>query len=108
MKRRSDPKEYDVFVTGHPSYDHPVLQVYLEESWPGWWSSEEKDKVVSSLIAEPDPQKQSALIRQLQAIQWREVPCIKCGEAFRLNSRRNELKGYTNPPDWFFWNSWLG
>ena len=40
--------------------------------------------------------------------QWREVPCIKCGEAFRLNSRRNELKGYNNPPDWFFWNSWLG
>ena len=27
---------------------------------------------------------------------------------FRLSSRRNELKGYENPPDWFFWNAWLG
>jgi peptide/nickel transport system substrate-binding protein len=108
VKRRSDSKEYDVFVTGHPSYDHPALQVYLEASWPGWWVSDEKDRIVNGILSEIDPQKQNALIRQLQATQWQEVPCIKCGEGFRLSSRRNELKGYENPPDWFFWNAWLG
>ena len=81
VKRRSDSKEYDVFVTGHPSYDHPALQVYLEASWPGWWVSDEKDRIVNGILSEIDPQKQNALIRQLQATQWQEVPCIKCGEA---------------------------
>jgi peptide/nickel transport system substrate-binding protein len=108
VKRRSDPKEYDVFVTGHASYEHPVTQVYLEASWPGFWASEEKDRIVGELIAETDPQKQHALIRQLQAVQWKEVPCIKVGEGFSLRSRRNELKGLDPFPDWFFWNAWLG
>jgi peptide/nickel transport system substrate-binding protein len=108
VKRRSDPKEYDVFVTGHASYEHPVTQVYLEASWPGFWASEEKDRIVGELIAETDPQKQNALIRQLQAVQWKEVPCIKVGEGFSLRSRRNELKGLDPFPDWFFWNAWLG
>jgi peptide/nickel transport system substrate-binding protein len=108
VKRRGDPKEHDVFVTGHPSYNHPVLQVYLEASWPGWWVSEEKDKIVNGILSETDPSKQNELIKQLQAIQWREVPCIKCGEALALRSRRNELQGFVDPPDWFFWNAWLG
>ncbi len=108
VKRRSDFKEYDVFVTGHPSYDHPVGQVYLEASWPGWWVNEEKDKLVNSIMAEADPGKTLGLIKQLQALQWRDVPCIKCGEAFALQARRTELKGYETPPAWFFWNAWLG
>ena len=108
VKRRSDSKEYDVFVTGHPSYDHPVLQVYLEAGWPGWWVSEEKDRIVNAIMSEPDSQKQMPLVQQLQAVQWNEVPNIKAGEGFALRSRRNELKGYDNPPDWFFWNVWLG
>jgi peptide/nickel transport system substrate-binding protein len=107
VKRRSQPAEYDVFITGHPSYDHPILQVYLEASWPGFWVSEEKDKAVNAILSESDPQRQQSLIDQLQAIQWREVPCIKCGEGFTLRARRNRMKGYNNPPDWFFWNSWL-
>ncbi len=108
VKRPSDFKEYDVFVTGHPSYDHPVGQVYLEASWPGWWVNEEKDKLVNSIMAEADPGKTLGLIKQLQALQWRDVPCIKCGEAFALQARRTELKGYETPPAWFFWNAWLG
>jgi peptide/nickel transport system substrate-binding protein len=108
VKRRSDSKEYDVFVTGHPSYNHPVLQVYLEASWPGWWANEEKDRIVNAIMGEPDPQKTNELVRQLQALQWQDVPCIKCGEAFALRSYRNNLKGYVDPPDMFFWNAWLG
>src|SRR3712207_8768321 len=44
-RRRSDPKEYDVHVTGHSSYVHPVMQPYLATSWPGWWESAEKDRL---------------------------------------------------------------
>jgi peptide/nickel transport system substrate-binding protein len=96
IKRRGDPAEYDIFSGGHPSFAHPVLQVYLAPTWPGWWASEEKDKIVGNLIAEPDPEKQKALVRQLQATQWRELPCIKVGEGFNFQSRRNELNGYAN------------
>lgn len=108
VKRRSDPKEYDVFVTGHEAFSHPVLQPYLASNWPGFWENAQRDQLVSQIFAEPDPQKVNELVGQLQALQWEEVPCIKVCEYFLLQSRRNELKGYGAPTDWYFWNAWLG
>lgn len=107
VKRRADPKEYDVFVTGHPAFDHPVLQVYLEAGWPGWWASADKDKVVNAILGEPDIEKQKALVKQLQAIQWREVPCVKAGEGLALRAHGPMLQNYNNFVDWYFWNTWL-
>ncbi len=46
VKRRSDPKEYDAFVTAQESYTHPVLKPYLRRVGPAsgrtrsgtsWW-----------------------------------------------------------------------
>jgi peptide/nickel transport system substrate-binding protein len=107
-KRRSDPKEYDVFVTAHSGFDHPIIQPFNAAGWPGWWVSERRDKVVSDMFAEADPQKAMALIRQLQALFYEEVPALKLVEYYQLQARRNELKGYDDRPDWFFWNAALG
>ena len=106
-RRRSDPKEYDVHVTGHSSYVHPVMQPYLAAGWPGWWVSEEKDKLVSAIMAETDEKKAMDLIRQLQRVHYTEVPGIKYGEYFTLRARSNKVKGMDNPSDWFFWNTWI-
>ena len=106
-KRRVDSKEYDVFVTAHEAYSHPVLQPYVGSAWPGWWANEEKDRIAAGIMAETDPQKQMDWIRQLQALQYRDVPCLKYGEYFVLRARSNRLMGTVNPSDPFFWNAWL-
>jgi peptide/nickel transport system substrate-binding protein len=108
VKRRSDPKEYDVFVTGHESFNHPILQPYLAPSWPGFWESAERDQLVSSMFSEPDPAKVVDLVRQLQELQWREVPCIKVCEYGKLQSASKKLQGYEPKTDAFFWNVALG
>jgi peptide/nickel transport system substrate-binding protein len=104
VKRRSDSKEYDVFVTGHESFNHPILQPYLASSWPGFWENEERDQIVSSMFAEPDPAKVVALVGKLQELQWREVPCIKVCEYGKLQSASKKLQGYQPKTDAFFWN----
>jgi len=106
-KRRVDSKEYDVFVTAHSAYTHPVLQPYIASSWPGWWTNEEKDKLASAIMAETDPPKQLELIKQLQRLQYTDVPGIKYGEYFVLRARSNKVMGTENPSDTFFWNAWL-
>ena len=106
-KRRSDSKEYDVFVTAHEAFAHPMIQPYMAAGWPGWWVNEQKDKLIGDIFAEADEQKQMGLIKQLQALQWEDVPCIKLVEYFQLHARRNELQGYDERPDWFFWNAGL-
>jgi peptide/nickel transport system substrate-binding protein len=104
VKRRSDPKEYDVFVTGHESFNHPILQPYLASSWPGFWENTERDQIVSSMFSEPDPAKVVDLVGKLQELQWREVPCIKICEYGKLQSASKKLQGYQPKTDAFFWN----
>jgi peptide/nickel transport system substrate-binding protein len=107
VKRRSDPKEYDIFVTGHASFDHPILQPYLASGWPGFWDNAERDQIVSAMFAEPDPAKVVDLVKKLQELQWREVPCIKICEYGKLQSASKKLQGYQPKTDAFFWNAAL-
>ena len=107
VRSRADSKEYDVFVTAHESYSHPVLQPYVASGWPGWWENAEKDKVAAAMMAETDPAKMVEHTRALQRLQYTDVPCVKYGEYFALRARSNKVKGTENPSDWFFWNAWL-
>jgi peptide/nickel transport system substrate-binding protein len=107
IKRRADPKEYEMFSGAHPSYIHPALQAYVAPTWPGWWESETKDKIINDMLSEPDQSRQRELTRQLQAQQWKDLPCIKVGEGFNFQSRSNDLNGYANWTRWYFWNTWL-
>ena len=107
VKRRSDSKEYDIFVTAHESYAHPVLQPFVGDTWPGWWTMPEKNEVAAKIMAETDEQKQLDLIKQLQRLFYTDVPAIKYGEYFVLRARSNKVMGTTNPSDPYFWNAWL-
>jgi peptide/nickel transport system substrate-binding protein len=107
VSRRSKPDQYDVFITGHESYGHPLQQPFLDANWPGFWDSAEKDKLVGELIAETDQAKAMDLIRRLQALVYAEVPFVKLAEGFLLRVTRKELQGYSNPADFYFWNAWL-
>ena len=107
VSRRSKPEEYDVFITGHESYGHPLQQPFLDEKWPGFWSNAEKDKIVGDLIAETDDAKAAELVKRLQALIYSDVPFVKLEEGFLLRVGRKELQGYTNPSDFYFWNAWM-
>jgi len=107
VKRRSDPKEYDVFVTAHTSYQHPIIQPFFADGWPGWWTNAEKNDLAAKLMAETDEKKQMELITQLQRLFYSDVPGVKYGEYFVLRARSNKVTGTTNPPDPYFWNAWL-
>jgi len=83
---------------------HPILLSYLDGTWPGWWTAEKKNQLVSQMLAEPNPEKQKTLVRALQQVLWEDVPWIRCGETFGLRAIRQEIVGYENPPNWYFWN----
>lgn len=107
VSRRSKPDQYDAFITGHESYGHPLVQPFLDDKWPGFWANDQKDKIVSDLIAETDQTRAKQLIDQLQTLIYQDVPFVKLEEGFLLRVSTNKLQGYTNPADFYFWNSWL-
>jgi peptide/nickel transport system substrate-binding protein len=107
VKRRSDSKEYDIFVTAHESYAHPVLQPFMGDIWPGWWSNPEKNELAAKIMAETDEKKQAENIKTLQRLFYTDVPGVKYGEYFVLRARSTKVMGTINPSDPYFWNAWL-
>lgn len=107
VQQRSQKDAWDIFITGHPSYNHPILQVFLPDTWPGWWSNARKDELMTAIIEEPDAAKQKEYIAELQELWWSEASMIKVCEGATLRGYRTRLKGYNNPTDWFFWNAWF-
>ncbi|MDI3339858.1 MAG: ABC transporter substrate-binding protein [Sphaerobacter sp.] len=104
---RSQRDAWDIFITGHESYSHPILQPFLNESWPGFWSNPKKDELMTKIIEEPDPDKQMEYIAQLQHLWWEDAAMIKVCEGATLRGYRKRLKGWVDPADWFFWNVWF-
>jgi ABC-type transport system substrate-binding protein len=56
------------------------------------------------MIAASDDATLKSAIDSWTQVLWEEMPLVKVGDNFVLRAHRNEMKGYGNMPDWFFWN----
>ena len=108
VQRRAKPELHDIFVTGHDTPNHPLLQPFMNPAWPGWWDTPERTRLYSALFAETDEKKAHALVEDMERLVMKEVPYVKIGEYFALRGTRKELKGYINPVHFILWNCWLG
>jgi peptide/nickel transport system substrate-binding protein len=104
VENRSKPEVYEIFLTGHSSYSHPATQPFNDKEWPGFWDNAEKDRILSDMLAATDPEQQQGFIDEYQNLIYAEMPFVKCGDYYFLRAARAEVQGYSNFPDWFFWN----
>jgi peptide/nickel transport system substrate-binding protein len=105
--RRATTDTWDVFVTGFPTFYHPATDIYLDSKWPGFWESEERDRLLADFVSAVDLERQQELWSQIQQVFWDEVPIYLLGDYFNLSGQRSDVRGYANLPDKFFWNVWL-
>jgi peptide/nickel transport system substrate-binding protein len=108
VKTRSQRDAWDIFITGHESYQHPVLQPYMNPTWPGFWENAQRDQLVQQLMGETDEARIKELARELDRVWWEDAVMIKVCEGATLRGYTKKLQGYANLPDWFFWNCWFG
>lgn len=108
VQRRAEPALWDIFITHSPFLPDPALIAPLPASYPGWWASEEKEKLLVSLNTEMDPQKRVAIWSDLQKLIYDEAPFYKVGDFSALSAKSPHLQGFT-PSAWpYFWNAHLG
>jgi peptide/nickel transport system substrate-binding protein len=108
VKRRNNPKEYDVFTTGIGAAYDPTHHVYLTPSWPGWTTDEGIQKIQQELARETDPKKRMALWEQQTRQFYEKVPVIRYGDLFGLRAARNTVKGFNESTERVrFYNVWL-
>lgn len=108
VKRRNNPKEYDVFTTGMGVFFDPTHHIYLGPNWPGWTSDEEFLKLNAELARETDPKRRYALWEQETKLFYEKVPVIRYGDLFGLRAMRNTVKGFNEKTERVrFYNVWL-
>lgn len=104
VQNRSDPTAQEIFLTGFSQYSHPATQPFNDAAWPGFWESDAKDQVLSDMLAASDDEALASSIDAYTELIYEEMPLAKIGDNFVLRAHREEMKGYGDMPDWFFWN----
>jgi len=104
VERRADPTAYEIFLTGHSQYSHPATQPFNDPAWPGFWENPDNATAVDKMIAAASDEELQTAIDEWTTLIWSDMPFVKVGDNFVLRARRQEVQGYQNQPDWYFWN----
>ncbi len=109
LSRRAKKDLWDIFLTGFsPSFD-PTGVIFFANAWPGFYESKAMDGFLSKWgeTAAADTAARKALLDQIQAVFYKEVPIAKFGNEYGLEVYNDHLHGYTSFFDVRFWNTWV-
>ena len=108
VKRRNNPKEYDVFTTGTGLFYDPTHPDFLTATWPGWTTDEEILKNQAELAREIDPRKRYAIWEQQHRVFYEKAPVARYGDLHGLHAIRSHVKGFNDRLELLrFHNVWL-
>jgi peptide/nickel transport system substrate-binding protein len=93
LKMRGEPEQWDMFVTHHSFVPDPILFTPLNDTYPGWWSSPEKEALKKEFIGTADPAARKAAWDKIQALFYEQVPAIKVGDAYSYDIASTKLQG---------------
>jgi peptide/nickel transport system substrate-binding protein len=108
LERRAQPDLWDLFETTHGAMPDPVLYTFMNDNYPGWWVSPEKEELEAKFTGTTDQEERKELWAQLQALMYEQVPVIKPGDVFLFDIASPEVEGLAEGQDMFwpvFWNA---
>jgi peptide/nickel transport system substrate-binding protein len=106
LKKRAQPDQWDIFFTHHGTVPDPALITVLNESYPGWWTSEKSKALRAEFVGTADVEKRKAAWQELQALIYDEVPAMKTGDVYSYNLASPKLSGLTEKS--LFWPIFWG
>jgi peptide/nickel transport system substrate-binding protein len=107
FERREKPDLWDAFSTVLLARPDPSLLTPLPKTFPGWWEDQKKEDLLEQLKTEIDYAKRKQIWDALQLRVYEDVPFVNYGQIRRLRVARQNVEGYANMEDPFFWNVWL-
>ncbi|NDV89203.1 ABC transporter substrate-binding protein [Aurantimonas aggregata] len=104
VQRRADPALWDIFITHSPFLPDPALIAPLPASYPGWWSTPEKEELLTALNTETDLAKRQAIWADIQGLIYEQAPFYKVGDFAALAAKSPKVEGFEASPWPYFWN----
>lgn len=110
VERRADPTAWELIVAGLSGSWFPATQLFNDPTWPGFWVSDKRDKLVGDMVQASDSTKLKQILDEYQSLIYEELPFMKIGDDFALHAIRKEVVNYnasTADSSYAFWNCWL-
>ena len=93
IKKRAQPDQWDLFFTHHGFVPDPILISVMNDNYPGWWATEEKQQLKSAFTATNDPADRKATWGKIQSLIYSQVPTMKTGDVYTYNIASPKLSG---------------
>jgi peptide/nickel transport system substrate-binding protein len=111
LERRAQPDLWEMFETTHGAMPDPVLYTFMNDNYPGWWVSPEKEELEAKFTGTTDQEERKKIWDQIQALMYEQVPVIKPGDVFLFDIASPQVHGLAKGQDMFwpvFWNASKG
>jgi len=107
LSERGQKGKWDLFMTHHGTIPDPVLLTVMNETYPGWWASDEKKELTARFTDTVDLQEREAIWSELQALIYEQVPTIKVGNVYSFDLASSTLETLWDeaPAFPFFWGA---
>lgn len=108
VERRAEPGLWDMFETTHGFVPDPILITILNDNYPGWWVSPEKEKLEAAFAGSTDLEERKQLWADIQALMYEQVPGIKPGDVFLFDIAAPSLEGVPEEKSTMVWPTFWG
>lgn len=107
LQLRAQPSEWDMFMTHHGTVPDPVLLTMMNDSYPGWWQTDEKHELLAAFTETSVLEERQAVWDDLQALMYEQVPAIKVGNLYSYDIASPDLTtAWESAPAFpYFWGA---
>ena len=107
LKQRAEPADWDMFMTHHSPVPDPILYTFMNDNYPGWWTSPEKEKLQAEFVNTSDLATRVATWAKIQALAYQQVPAVKVGDVYSFDIASPKLKTQWDraPAFQYFWGA---
>ncbi len=107
LQLRGQAGEWDMFMTHHGTVPDPVLLTMMNDSYPGWWKTDEKHALLAEFTGTSDLAARQATWAKLQTLVYEQLPAVKVGNLYSYDIAAPGLEtSWEQAPAFpYFWNA---
>ncbi len=93
INKRGQPEQWDLFFTHHGFVPDPILISVMNDNYPGWWATQEKQQLKAAFTATNDAAARKETWAEIQSLIYTQVPTMKTGDVYTYNIASPALTG---------------
>ena len=93
IQKRAQPDQWDLFFTHHGFVPDPILISVMNDNYPGWWTTSEKQALKDAFTVTNEPSDRKGTWDRIQGLIYTQVPTMKTGDVYTYNVASPGLDG---------------